>query len=271
MWMLSAAARSLLATFFPSACRLCSAPLYELSRLPVCSECLSKIKPVTDPACVICGQLLFSSAFEFSDGLCGECRKAEPPFTRALAYGGYEGGLRELIHLLKYERVRPAARVLGRMLGEVVQELGAEFRSALVVPVPLHPAKLHQRGFNQAEEIARAALRWLHTDRLQLATDTLKRRRPTVSQTGLTISQRRENIRGAFHVQSSEKLNGADVVLVDDVLTTGTTASECARVLRRAGASRIFVATVARVMRSEATFATPEGDTENNLAHAAHA
>jgi ComF family protein len=269
--MLSAAARSLLATFFPSDCRICNSPLYSLSRLPVCPECLSKINPVTDPACVLCGQLLFSSAFEFSDGLCGECRIAEPPFARALAYGGYEGGLRELIHLLKYERVRPAAKVLGRMLGEVIQELGAEFQSAIVVPVPLHPAKLRQRGFNQAEEIARAALKNLRSARLQLACDVLKRRRPTISQTGLSISQRRENVRGAFHVQLCEKLDGADVLLVDDVFTTGTTACECARVLRRAGAARVFVATAARVMKSEATFATPQAQPEATMAYAAHA
>ncbi len=267
--MLSAAARSLLVTFFPSACRICNAPLHQLSRLPVCAECLSRIKPATDPACALCGQLLFSSAFEFSDGLCGECRKTEPPFTRALAYGSYEGGLRELIHLLKYERVRPAAGVLGRMLGEAIQELGAEFQNALVVPVPLHPAKLRQRGFNQAEEIARAALKSLHSDRLRLACNLLERRRPTVSQTGLTISQRRENVRGAFHVQASEKLDAADVLLVDDVFTTGTTACECARILRRAGAARVFVATVARVMKSEATFAIPQDEAESAMA--AHA
>ncbi len=271
VWTLSAAARSLLATFFPSACRLCNAPLYSLSRLPVCQDCLSRIKPISDPVCALCGQLLFSSAFEFSDGLCGECRIAEPPFARALAYGSYEGGLRELIHLLKYERVHPAASLLGRMLGEVIQELGADFRTALVVPVPLHPTKLRQRGFNQAEEIARTALKSLHSDRLQLARSLLERGRPTVSQTGLTISQRSENIRGAFHVQPSEKLDGADVVLVDDVFTTGTTASECARVLRRAGAARVFVATVARVMKSGGTFATPNAEAEAAMAHAAHA
>ncbi len=271
--LLSAAARSLLATFFPSACRLCYTPLYQLSWLPVCTECLEKIKPLTGPVCVSCGQLLFSSAFQFSDGLCGECRMEQPPFARALAYGSYEGGLRELIHLLKYDRVRPAAGVLGRMLSEVIQELAADFRTAIVVPVPLHASKLRQRGFNQAEEISRAALKTLRTDRLQLAAGVLERRRPTVSQTGLTISQRRENIRGAFHVKTSEKLDGADVVLVDDVFTTGTTASECARILRKAGAARVFVATAARVMKSEAAFAARRAETETEaaMALAAHA
>jgi ComF family protein len=179
----------------------------------------------------------------------------EPPFVRALAYGSYESGLRELIHLLKYEHVRPAAGVLGRMLAEVIQELAAEFNDALVVPVPLHASKLRQRGFNQAEDIAKAALKQLKTPRLQLAGGVLDRRRATESQTGLTRAQRLENIRGAFSVKQSEKLRDRDVVLVDDVFTTGTTVSECARIVRRSGAARVFVATVARVLKAEVTFA----------------
>jgi ComF family protein len=179
----------------------------------------------------------------------------EPPFVRALAYGSYESGLRELIHLLKYEHVRPAAGVLGRMLAEVIQELAAEFNDALVVPVPLHASKLRQRGFNQAEDIAKAALKQLKTPRLQLAGGVLDRRRATESQTGLTRAQRLENIRGAFSFKQSEKLRDRDVVLVDDVFTTGTTVSECARIVRRSGAARVFVATVARVLKAEVTFA----------------
>jgi ComF family protein len=181
----------------------------------------------------------------------------QPPFVRALAYGSYDSGLRELIHLLKYEHVRPAAGVLGRMLAEVIQELAADFNTALVVPVPLHGSKLRQRGFNQAQEITRVALKQLKSSRLELTTALIQRRRATETQTGLTRAQRIENIRGAFCVKEGEKLKlaGRDIVLVDDVFTTGTTVSECARVLRRAGAERVFVATVARVLKAEVTFA----------------
>ncbi len=183
---------------------------------------------------------------------------AAPPFVRAVAYGSYDGGLRELIHLLKYGRVRPAAGVLGRMLAEVIQGFGSEFRAAVIVPVPLHRSKLRQRGFNQAEEIARAALKNLDRSGLTLAAGVLDRKRATESQTGLTDHQRQENVRGAFLVTSPELIKDQDVLLVDDVFTTGATASECARVLRRRGADRVFVATVARVLKSEATWATPE-------------
>ena len=92
---------------------------------------------------------------------CGLCRRMEPPFARAVAYGSYDGGLRELIHLLKYEQVRPAAMVLGRMLAEAVSGLDSCWtrRPVMVVPVPLHARKLRQRGFNQSELIARAAIK----------------------------------------------------------------------------------------------------------------
>jgi len=190
--------------------------------------------------------------------ICGECRSDAPLFARAMAYGSYDGGLRELIHLLKYGRVRPAASVLGRMLAEVIQGFGSEFVSAVIVPVPLHRSKLRQRGFNQAEEIARAALKDLQRNELKLAAGVLSRRRTTESQTGLSDQQRRQNVRGAFVVASPSEVAGEDVLLVDDVFTTGATVSECARVLRRAGADRVFVATVARVLKTEASWAAPE-------------
>lgn len=202
------------------------------------------------------------------------CLRVEPVFTRAAAYGSYEAGLRELIHLLKYQHVRPAANVLGRMLAEVVTELAEAFagQPPVVVPVPLHTAKLRQRGFNQSELIARAALKLTPGGfDLRLNTSVLVRLKPTQSQTGLTPHQRRENMRGAFRVQRPAEVAGRDVLLVDDVFTTGTTASECARVLRRAGAQRVFVVTVARVLKPEAERAQPEEEFNKPVSLAAHA
>jgi ComF family protein len=192
---------------------------------------------------------------------CGLCRRTEPPFARAVAYGSYDGGLRELIHLLKYEQVRPAAMVLGRMLAEAVTgRLDSCWTrgEVMVVPVPLHARKLRQRGFNQSELIARAAIKQdavklgSGSARLVLHPGILERRRETQSQTGLTRHQRRENIRGSFAVAKPEEVAGREILLVDDVFTTGTTVSECARVLRRAGASKIYVATVARTLKADA-------------------
>ena len=238
------------------------------------------MQPITSGLCSICGERLISP-FAFSaeghpsesgEARCGLCRRLEPPYVKATAYGSYESGLRELIHLLKYNQVRPAANVLGRMLVEAVEDLQPFFGDAevLVVPVPLHFTKLRQRGFNQSELIARAALKVKPSaGRFQLSPGLLERRRETKSQIGLSRHQRRENIRGAFVVIRPHETAGREVLLVDDVFTTGTTVSECARILRRAGASKVYVATVARTLKTEAQHAIRETETEARLTMAA--
>jgi len=222
---------------------------------------VSHLRPLEGSFCSVCGEALLSPAFvERGKAECGLCQRAHPPFERAIAYGSYDGGLRELIQLLKYEQVRPAAAVLGRMLAESLRQSEAVIPPGPmpVIPVPLSAGKRAQRGFNQSELIARAALKALPGERYQLATGVLKRVRETASQIGLTRHQRRENLRGAFAVAESKVILQRDVLLVDDVFTTGTTASECARVLLRAGAKRVWVATVARTLKSSGGLAVPE-------------
>jgi len=136
-----------------------------------------------------------------------------------------------------------------------------------VIPVPLHARKRAQRGFNQSELITRSALKQIaRPERFQELTNVLLRHRETGSQIGLTRHQRRENLRGAFAVTDTERISGRDVLLVDDVFTTGTTASECARVMRRAGAKHVWVATVARTLKVFGTFAVPEQELEEENA-----
>jgi ComF family protein len=250
------AAEGLFTVLFPSDCRICGTPLVKISRLPVCEECIAEMQPIRDPVCGVCGERL-PGRYVVEDRIprCFECRQLEPLFAKAVAYGTYDLGLRELIHLLKYEQVRPAAGVLGRMLAEAIEGLAPALLavSPVVVPVPLHREKLRQRGFNQSELIAQAALKIGFASReWRLDAAVLERVRPTESQTGLTRPQRIENLRGAFAVRRD--VAGKQVLLVDDVFTTGTTAGECARALRRAGASCVWVATVARVLRVEAAF-----------------
>ena len=188
--------------------------------------------------------------------LCRLCRLAPPAFEKAIAYGGYQGQLRSLIHLLKYEGMQPVAPRLGELLACILQTLAAlpeTPRDLLVIPVPMHAIKQRQRGFNHAELLARAAIRLLRSSqpqwRLQLGTGLLHRMRQTVSQAGLTTHQRRVNLRGAFFVSRPSRVAGRHVLLIDDIYTTGATARACSRVLRRAGAESIRVATVARAQR----------------------
>ncbi len=248
-------AESLFATLFPSDCRLCSSPLTNISRLPVCEACLEQIDAVEGIVCTICGEKI-QTALAQTDraALCGLCQKKTPPFAQAAAYGSYTGVLRDLVHLLKYDQIRPAANVLGRLLAEAIAGLETNFGDdrAIVIPVPLYKGKRRQRGFNQAELIAKAALKLRNSKRFQLKSGLLRRIRATESQIGLTRHQRRENIRGAFGVAKKKEIAGREILLVDDVFTTGTTASECARVLLRSGASKVCVATVARTQKAEA-------------------
>jgi len=244
-------AESLFAALFPSDCRLCGTPLINVSRLPVCPPCLSRVHAIEGNLCAVCGERIFNSpASPDLPQKCGVCRRTEAPFVRATAYGSYEGELRGLIHLLKYEGVLPARKVLGRFLAESILQLEDGFESGVVViPVPLHKGKFRKRGFNQTEVAAKEALSVIRDNRFRLQTAILVRRRDTASQIGLTRHQRRENMRGAFQVNDKDGVKGREVLLVDDVFTTGTTVSECARVLVRAGASKVWVATIARTLR----------------------
>lgn len=181
------------------------------------------------------------------------CNRAAPPFRRAVAYGAYDGSLRELVHLLKYQQVKPAAHLLGKLLHHALLPVALP-GSMVVIPVPLWRGKRRTRGFNQAEGIARALVRMLACSSgpatsIQLDTASLVRKRETISQTGLTRHQRRANVRGAFAAVRKDRIAGQSVLLVDDVMTTGTTAGECARVLLKAGAKEVFVATVARATK----------------------
>lgn len=236
----------LFATLFPAECRLCNEPLLAMSRLPVCDACLEKIQAFHSPICARCGEILtVGNAL-----VCTACTNAPPPFISAVAIGPYDGELRGLVHLLKYDSVRPAAQVLGKGLTKLLQHQTEKIGdNPLILPIPLHRAKDRARGFNQAEEIANVVKR---TSGFAIERHALVRKRATESQTGMTAHQRRENVRGAFALRKRglNVVKGRNIVLIDDVMTTGATAAECTRVLLRAGAKQVFVATAARVTRA---------------------
>ncbi len=176
---------------------------------------------------------------------------APPPFVRAIAYGPYQGRMRDAIHALKYDALRPAAHRLGELLAHAIAQLVAEAPlEMLAVPVPLHRAKHAHRGFNQARLLAVEALGFLRDShpewKLTLAPSTLMRLRATESQAGLTPRQRRLNVRGAFNVSNPAAVVGKHVLVVDDIMTTGATARAAARALNDAGAESVWVATLAR-------------------------
>jgi ComF family protein len=163
-------------------------------------------------------------------------------FDAAYSFGAYEGRLRELIHLFKYSRVRPLARPLGSYLASAIPR---DQSFDVVVPVPLHWRRLWERGFNQSDLLARAVARRYGAPVVR----ALRRRRATATQAGLTNARRRANVAGAFAVKRARAVSGRRVLLVDDVMTTGATASACAGALKRAGSRYVAVLALARVDR----------------------
>jgi ComF family protein len=207
--------------------------------------------------CARCGDSLAAPDLRSAASLCRACRLAPPPFVRAAAYGLYQGRMKDAIHSFKFDRLRPAARVLGDMLAEAIGKLAAEAPAEmLVVPVPLHKSKLAQRGFNQARVLAERAVAALAIRhpwwRLTLADSTLIRLRATRSQAGLSPRERRLNLRGAFVVSDPAAVAGRHILLIDDILTTGATARAAAWALLNAGAASAWVATLARAQRHSA-------------------
>jgi len=175
-------------------------------------------------------------------GRCMLCRRELRGFDAVYSYGSYDGTLRQLIHIFKYGGVRPLAGPFGRFLA---QALPRESTFDVIVPMPLHWFKQWQRGFNQADLLAAEIARKWNVPVRKL----VRRRRSTAPQAGLTNAKRRENVRGAFRIAGRRRLDGLRVLLVDDVVTTGATASACARVLKRAGAAHVALLALARTDR----------------------
>jgi ComF family protein len=175
-------------------------------------------------------------------GRCTLCRLDLAGFDAVYTYGSYEGSLRKLIHLFKYEKIHTLAKPLSRLLAQV---LPREERFDLIVPMPLHWRRRWERGFNQSALLARAIGRVWNVP----VKNAVRRVKATVPQAGLTNAKRRANVAKAFVEKRNAGLEGARVLLVDDVLTTGATAAACARALKRAGAKHVALLAVARTDR----------------------
>jgi ComF family protein len=219
--------RSVLDGLVPGLCLLCHGETPEGGG--VCQACRAGL-PHMGASCVLCGAGMPAA------GVCGQCLLSPPPLARTVVALQYAGTARHLVQLLKFRQRLPVARVLGEALAGAVGASPEGGGTTLIVPVPLHRARLEGRGFNQAREIARVV-----SARLGVALavpGTCERQRATAAQSGLEgVATRRRNVAGAFRVRGD--VRGERVAIVDDVMTTGATAQELARTLRTAGAREV--------------------------------
>jgi ComF family protein len=230
---------ALIGVLLSPVCAACRTPLEHPTRSAVCSACWQNIPPLLPPLCDTCGDALKSWRTSPSGGgRCDRCRETPPSIVQTRAIGRYEGPLRDIIHALKYGR----RRSLGTQLSELMlQRCGEVLAGAdVVVPVPLHAFRRFARGFNQADDLSAAlGLPISHA---------LTRSRHTSTQADLPAAARQANVKGAFRLAKHHNVQGACVVLVDDVSTTGATLEACAQALRGGGAREVRAVIAARAV-----------------------
>ena len=232
---------ALLDLVLPPRCLGCGTAVTAAGTL--CAPCWRGMTFLGAPCCACCG-----TPFDFEPGgqaLCGACVRAHPPFARARAALRYDEASRRLILGFKHGDRLHLAPALGGWMRRAGAELIAE--ADLLVPVPLHWTRLFNRRYNQAAVLAHAIRA---AGGPPVGADCLVRRRRTPSQGRLGATARARSVRGAFALRPGRSIRGKRIVLIDDVLTTGATVEECARVLRRGGAEFVGVLTLARALRA---------------------
>ena len=220
----------------PPRCAGCGTIVAEVHSF--CTDCWTQIEFLGESGCGTCGMPLQGT----EAATCGACLASPPRIARTRAAVVYGELSRSLAIRLKYGRKVAIARTMARYMAPLI----AESPGAILVPVPLHRTRLWQRGFNQSVLVASELSRRL---RLGINYVALKRTKRTPALKGMTPLQRRKAVAGAFTIRDARAIQGKTVILIDDVLTTGSTADACARILQRAGAARVELITWARVVR----------------------
>ena len=220
---------------FPPQCVICE-QLHESEDYFICGRCRHSLLKYDSPYCPACHQKL-----DFGKERCAVCR-TRSPVSKVVAVGDFDDILRPLIHAYKYQGVVPIGNFLGTLLAEQFRQFELSDKYDLIIPIPLHPSRERKRGFNQSRIIAECL-----ADNLEIDCDSasLVRIKKTRTQTGLNREQRLDNIRDAFALSREVRCDGMNIMLVDDVTTTGATSVESAKILRKAGAKSITLGVIA--------------------------
>ena len=236
----------LFSVLFPAPCRVCGGTLLAASSIPICAPCLDSFEKLSGLECRQCGRPFISPvAAQMQVPLCHLCRSGVYAFDLARSFANYNDAMARAITLLKYEAVTRLGNWFAARLSELVARCPETIPADVVVPVPLHPLRLRERGYNQAELIARPLAKLL---RLPLGSYLLVRTKPRPDKHRLTRQERWRTVRGAYATRQGTRVDKLRILLVDDVFTTGATLDACSRALRSSGASRVVGLTVARVL-----------------------
>jgi competence protein ComFC len=237
--------RRVLDFVFPQNCIACDGEIQE-SKHFLCADCKADIGFIRQPHCFQCGVPAdLSYDFPHEEFVCGVCRKNPYQFDQARSLGFYDTVLRTTIHHFKYRRQMGVLPEMDRLLEKYFEENPGFCQGFTVSPVPLHFNKMKERGFDQAFLIARQVAKAL---KLPLEGGLLRRIKATASQATMTRTERARNIKGAFEVNRPELIAGKNILLVDDVFTTGATVNEAAMMLKKNGAGKVYVFTLGRVV-----------------------
>ncbi len=229
--------------FFPQACVLCQAWVSNPDLSPLCRHCFLALEPLEQSICYYCGTPLPGDLLQIH-GICSHCRSWGRAFDFARAYGCYRGKLGSVIREFKFGGHQRLGQPLAKLQAACYEESGLELEPDWIVPVPLHPRRKRERGFDQTLVLSRGLSRRLEIPVFK----GLSRIQYTAPQSGLNLQERQRNVRDAFRLSQADRLSHRNVLLVDDVMTTGTTISEICHLLRNESTiHKIFVLTIARV------------------------
>jgi ComF family protein len=228
---------------FPRHCEICLKIMNHKNQTYLCEICFNKIRFISSTACCGCARVFPGAIPSIEDWMCPSCLRTKRSYDACHAVSYYEGPIKELLQTFKFARAEYLAGTLREIFMKgMVRKLDWE-NFDFVVPIPLHPRKLKERGFNQSYILAQTVR---EVTGLRILRDGIIRIKYSEGQTLQDKKARLENIRGSFEIRKFEKLQGKKIVLVDDVLTTGATIQECSRVLKEAGAESVEVLVLAR-------------------------
>ena len=241
---------------FPAECQHCRGFLGDQRIVVFCRTCWNHITPITEPTCPVCGDAdlrINSSYHQF----CKHCTARAPSMDRTITAVYYDDVARTALHHFKFNHKTALGRPLTQLLLTNLPDDIEFSQYHAVIPVPLHSSRQRQRGYNQSAILARYVAKRVN---VPIMSNNLRRIRPTDEQALIAgRDARRQNVEQAFHITSPASVQGKSVIVIDDIMTTGATVNECARVLKKAGATSVLVLAVARrVLRSQTEHIVPQ-------------